>query len=187
MESQFGIIEGVIRTRVGYAGGNTDSPTYSSIGDHTETVQVDFDPKKITYRQVLDIFWKSHNYTQQTGITQYKNAIFYHNAEQRQEAVANKDALELSTSKTVQTDIVPLKSFTLAEDYHQKYLLKHSALNHLLDKFYIRHADLVDSTAATRLNGYAGQNGTKAQLSRELQSLGVGEDGKKVLKKLVGK
>ncbi len=58
---------------------------------------------------------------------------------------------------------------------------------HLLDKFYTRHADLVDSTAAARLNGYAGQNGTKAQLSRELQSLGVSEEGKKVLKKLVGK
>jgi hypothetical protein len=58
---------------------------------------------------------------------------------------------------------------------------------HLLDKFYTRHADLVDSTAAARLNGYAGQNGTKAQLSRELQSFGVSEEGKKVLKKLVGK
>lgn len=171
---------------MGYAGGNTDSPTYRSIGDHTETVQVDFDPKEITYRQVLEIFWKSHSYTQQTGMTQYKNAIFYHNDEQRREAMASKDALEQNAGKTVRTDIVPLKAFTLAEDYHQKYLLKHSALKHLLDKFYTRHADLVDSTAAARLNGYAGQNGTKAQLLREIQSLGVNEEGIKVLKKLVG-
>lgn len=171
---------------MGYAGGKTDSPTYRSIGDHTETVQVDFDKKKITYRQLLDIFWSSHSYTQQTGIPQYKNVIFYHNANQRQQSMASKDALEQSSGKTVQTDILPLKAFTLAEDYHQKYFLKHSSLKHLLDKFYTRHADLVGSTAATRLNGYAGQNGTKAQLSRELQSLGVSEEGKKVLKKLVG-
>ncbi|MCP3682651.1 MAG: peptide-methionine (S)-S-oxide reductase [bacterium] len=185
MESQFGIIEGVIRTRVGYAGGNTDSPTYRSMGDHTETVQVDFDPKKVTYRQLLDIFWNSHRYTQQTGIPQYKNAIFYHNADQRQQALASKDALEQSSGKTVRTDIVSLKSFTLAEDYHQKYLFKHSALKHFLDKFYTRHADLVDSTAAARLNGYAGKNGTKEQFLRELQSLGMSEEGKKVLKELV--
>lgn len=186
VESQFGIIEGVISTRVGYAGGNTDSPTYRSIGDHTETVQVDFDTKKITYRQLLDIFWNSHIYTHQAGTLQYKNVIFYHNEDQRKQALASRDALEQTRGKTVQTDIAPLKIFTLAEDYHQKYLLKHSALKNLLDKFYTRHADLVDSTAAARLNGYAGRNGTKAQLSRELQSLGVSEKGEKVLKKLVG-
>jgi len=172
---------------VGYAGGNTNSPTYRSIGDHTETVQVDFDPKKITYRQLLDIFWNSHSYTRKRGTAQYKNAIFYHNAEQRQRALASKDAIEQSTGKTVRTDIVPLKAFTLAEDYHQKYLLKHSALKHVLDKFYTRHAEIVDSTAAARLNGYSGHNGTKAQLSREFQSLGVSENEKKVLEKLIGK
>ena len=176
----------MIRTRVGYAGGNTDSPTYKSIGDHTETVQVDFDPEKITYRQLLEVLWNSHSYTRQTGIMQYKNAIFYHNEEQHQQAMASKKVLEQSTSRTVRTDIAPLKSFTLAEDYHQKYLLKHSALKNLLNKFYTRHSDLVDSTAAARLNGYAGQNGTKAQLLRELSSLGVSDEGKKVLKKQVG-
>lgn len=170
---------------MGYAGGNTESPTYRSIGDHTETVQVDFDPEKITYRQLLELFWDSHSYTRHTGMSQYKNAIFYQNPEQRQKAMASRDALEQRSGKTVRTDIVPLKAFTLAEDYHQKYLLKHSALKHLLDKFYTHHADLVDSTAAARLNGYVGQNGSKAQLSRELHSLGVSEEGKKVLKKLV--
>ena len=63
IESQFGMIKGVIRTRVGYAGGQSVSPTYSNIGDHTETVQVDYDPDVITYDQLLDIFWKSHKPT----------------------------------------------------------------------------------------------------------------------------
>jgi len=156
------------------------------MGDHTETVQVDFDPKKITYRQLLDIFWDSHSYTHQTGMPQYKNAVFYHNAEQRQQAMSSKDTLEQKSGRTVRTGIVPVKSFTLAEDYHQKYLLKHSVLKHLLDNFYTRPADLVDSTAAGRLNGYAGRNGTRDQLSRELHSLGVSEQEKKVLQRLVG-
>ena len=155
------------------------------MGDHTETVQVDFDPKKISYHQLLDIVWENHNYTHQTRITQYKNAIFYHNEEQHQQANASKQALEQRTGKRVQTSILPLKSFTLAEDYHQKYLLKHSVLKNLLDKYYPHETQLVSSTAAARLNGYAGQNGTKEQLSREIQSLGVGVDGNKVLKKLV--
>ena len=176
----------MIRTRVGYAGGSTASPTYRSIGDHTETVQVDFDPKKLTYRQLLDVLWNSHDYTRQTGTMQYKNAIFYHNEEQRQQAMASKHVLEQNTGRTVKTDTVPLKAFTLAEDYHQKYFLKHSTLKHFLDKFYTRHSDIVDSTAAARLNGYAGKNGTMAQLLRELQSLGVSDEGKRVLKKLVG-
>ncbi|MCA1793470.1 MAG: peptide-methionine (S)-S-oxide reductase [Desulfobacteraceae bacterium] len=187
MESRFGIIEGVISTRVGYAGGSTNAPTYMRIGDHTETVQVDFDPERITYRQLLDILWDSHAYTRQTNIPQYKNAIFYHNEEQRQQAVASKNALEQRTGKTVQTDIVPVQSFTLAEDYHQKYLLKHSALNHFLNTFYEHHIDLIHSTAAARLNGYAGGNGSREQLLREMHLLGLDDAQNKVLEKLVGK
>ena len=171
---------------MGYGGGSTQRPTYRRIGDHTETVQIDFDPKKITYGQLLDLFWKSHRYTHQTSMTQYKNAVFYHNEAQHRQAVASKDALEQQTGKTVRTDIVPLNSFTLAEEYHQKYLLKHSVLKHLLDKYYSSHADLVDSTAGARLNGYAGRNGTSEQLSGEIQSLGLTEEGKRILKKLVG-
>ena len=156
------------------------------MGDHTETVQVDFDPEKITYRQLLDIFWESHTYTRQTKITQYKNAVFYHNEKQRQQAVASKKVLENRTGRTVQTDIVPVQSFTLAEDYHQKYLLKHSALNHFLNTFYKHQIDIVNSTAAARLNGYAGGNGSREQFVREIHLLGLDEAQKKLLEKLVG-
>lgn len=156
------------------------------MGDHTETVQVDFDPKIITYRQLLDIFWDSHTYTRQTGSTQYKNAVFYHNDEQRQQALESRDALEQSTGEKVRSDIVPVNSFTLAENYHQKYLLKGSRMKHLLDKYYSSHEDLVNSTAAARLNGYAGRKGTREQLLDELPSLGVGERGKALLMELVG-
>ena len=176
----------MIRTRVGYAGGSKNAPTYARIGDHTETVQVDFNPEKITYRQLLDIVWDSHTFTRQTNITQYKNAVFYHNEKQRKQALASKKALEQRTGRTVQTDIVPVQSFTLAEDYHQKYLLKHSALNHFLNSFYQHRIDIVNSTAAARLNGYAGGNGTREQLLREIHLLGLDDTEKKMLEKLVG-
>ena len=177
----------MISTRVGYAGGTTDAPTYKRMGDHTETVQVDFDPEKITYRQLLAILWDSHTYTRQTKITQYKNAIFYHNEEQRQQAAASKKALEQRTGRTVETDILPVQSFTLAEDYHQKYLVKHSVLNHFLNSYYEHRIDIVNSTAAARLNGYAGGNGSREQLLREIHLLGLDDSEKKILEKMVGR
>ena len=155
------------------------------MGDHTETVQVDFDPEKITYSRLLNIFWDSHNYTYRSSMAQYKNAVFFHNAEQQQQALESKEALEQRSGKKVMTDIVPVKSFTLAEDYHQKYLLKQSLLRHALDKFYPRHPDLVNSTAASRLNGYAGRNGTRDQLLREIDNLGVNSNSRQLLMNLV--
>lgn len=175
----------MIRTRVGYAGGHTNAPTYRRIGDHTETVQVDFDPEMITFRQLLDILWDSHTYTRQTPVTQYKHAVFYHSEEQRQQALASKKALEQRTGRTVQTDILPVQSFTLAEDYHQKYLLKHSALISFLNRFHEHGIDIVNSTAAARLNGYAGGHGTREQLLREIHLLGLDDGEKKLLEKRV--
>ncbi|MCG8615171.1 MAG: peptide-methionine (S)-S-oxide reductase [Desulfobacterales bacterium] len=175
----------MIRTRVGYAGGDTPAPTYRSMGDHTETVRIDYDPEKISFRQLLDIFWESHNYTYRTSMTQYKNAVFFHNTAQQQQALESKDALEQRSGKKVMTDIVPVKSFTLAEAYHQKYLLKQSQLRHALDTYYANHPDFVNSTAASRLNGYAGRNGTREQLLREIDSLGVNTRSRQLLMNLV--
>lgn len=84
MESRFGILEGVIRTRVGYAGGKTDAPTYRHMGDHTETVQIDYDPGRITYEELLKIFWESHDPESRPYSVQYKNAVFFHNAAQEE-------------------------------------------------------------------------------------------------------
>ena len=101
-----------------------DSPEYIKIGDHTETVQVDYDPERLTYDQLLDIFWKSHKPTNRSISRQYMNAVFYHNEQQRQLAMASKAAVEQKIGSIVKTEMVPLRSFTMAEDYHQKYLLK---------------------------------------------------------------
>jgi peptide-methionine (S)-S-oxide reductase len=176
----------VIRTRVGYAGGQMDAPSYSNIGDHTETVQVDYDPKRITYAQLLDIFWKSHRPISRSWSRQYMNAVFYHNEQQRRLAMASKTAMAKKIGRTVKTEVVPIQSFTMAEDYHQKYILKRNHdLKNEMSRIYPRHRDFVDSTAVARLNGYAGKHGTKDQLSREIESLGLSAEGKKVLTEVV--
>ena len=176
----------MIRTRVGYAGGRKDAPTYHSMGDHTETVQVDYDPERITYTQLLDIFWKSHKPTARLWSRQYMNAVFYHNEQQRRLAMASKATVEQKIGRSVKTEVAPLRSFTMAEDYHQKYILKgHDDLEHEMSRIYPHHQDFVDSTAASRLNGYAGGNGSRDQLSREIESLGLSVEGKKVLTEMV--
>lgn len=188
MESQFGIIEGVIRTRVGYAGGLKKGPTYKKMGDHTETVQVDFDPTRITYSQLLDIFWKSHNPMKGSWSQQYLNAAFYHNESQHQQAMASKIRLSKQIGEKIKTRILPLNDFTNAEDYHQKYLLKgRDVLVKELRRMYPRHQDFMDSTAVARLNGYAGGYGNSDQLSKEIEEFGLSAEGKRILVELVQK
>jgi peptide-methionine (S)-S-oxide reductase len=178
----------VIRTRVGYAGGRTEDPNYRNIGDHTETVQVDYDPERITYEQLLDIFWKTHRPTSRPLDRQYMNAVFYHNDKQRRIAMASKAELAQKIGSTVKTKVVPLRSFTIAEDYHQKYYVnRHHDLKKEMLRIYPRYRDYVDSTAVARLNGYMGGNGAREQLSREIESLGLSTEGKKALMDLVRK
>ena len=171
---------------MGYAGGKKEAPTYRSIGDHTETVQVDYDPARITYARLLDIIWESHRPHSRNTSGQYMNAIFYHDDKQKQTATASKAALEKKTGKSVATRVLPVRSFTLAEDYHQKYLLKQNrSLMRELNRIYPRHEDLVNSTAAARMNGYVSGYGTTDQLERELPNLGLSDDGEKLLRKMV--
>lgn len=182
------MVEGVIRTRVGYAGGQTEDPTYNNMGDHTETVQVDYDPRRISYNQLLDIFWENHQPGERSWSRQYMNAVFYHDETQRLQAEASQAALAQKLGRKINTRVVPLRSFTMAEDYHQKYFLKgHDSLEKELIHMYPRHQDFVNSTAAARINGYVGGYGNKAQLSREIERFGLSIEGKKTLTELVGK
>jgi peptide methionine sulfoxide reductase MsrA len=165
-----------------------DAPNYQNMGDHTETVQVDYDPKRITFAELLDVFWKSHRPTARSWSRQYMNAVFYHDEQQQQLAMASKAALERKIGRSVKTQVVPLHSFTMAEDYHQKYILKgHNDLNNEMTGIYPRHQDFVDSTAVARLNGYVGGNGSRDQLSREIETLGLSAEGKKALAGVVRK
>jgi peptide-methionine (S)-S-oxide reductase len=177
----------VIRTRVGYAGGTTSNPTYYNIGDHSETIQIDYDPAVISYEELLNIFWKSHDPTYNPGIfqsfsRQYLSIIFYHGEEQERLAMESKQHEETKRGEKIYTDIMPLSRFYLAEDYHQKYYLRQSS--DLLKEFSRIYPDtnsLINSTAVTRINGYLGGNGTFEELQKQLNSLGLSSSGEKRL------
>ncbi|MEA2161987.1 MAG: peptide-methionine (S)-S-oxide reductase [Thermoanaerobaculia bacterium] len=124
-------LPGVTNTTVGYAGGTLDNPRYEDVKKgktgHAESLQIDFDPSKITFGEILDFFFRLHDPTtanrQGNDIgTQYRSAIFYHNETQRAEAEAAKVRAQTKWSRPIVTEIVPFTNFYEAEDFHQDYL-----------------------------------------------------------------
>jgi methionine-S-sulfoxide reductase len=177
----------VVATRVGYSGGTTGSPTYSAIGDHTETVQVDYDPTVVSYEDLLAVFWDSHNPLAQPYSRQYRAAVFVHDDEQRAAAEASFAREAIGRGARILTVIEPLTSFTRAEDYHQKYWLRRVDL--IFDELtacYETDRDLVDSLAAARLNGYLGGHGDAEQLQREIARFGLSVEAQELLVELTG-
>jgi peptide-methionine (S)-S-oxide reductase len=133
VEADFRQVEGVTRTTVGYTGGTLDRPTYQQVctdrTGHAEAVEVEFDPQKVSYERLLDVFWAGHDPTQlnrqgpDVG-SQYRSAIFVHDQEQEHAAATSKERVQSRSSRPVVTDISPAGTFWPAEDYHQRYLEK---------------------------------------------------------------
>jgi len=167
----------VVRTRVGYSGGAKKHPTYRSLGDHTETVAVDFDPGKTSYGELLEVFWASHNPAAATWSRQYMNVIFYSNDEQKRLAEESKARVAAKTGSPVQTAILPATEFTLAEDYHQKYYLRQvPVIFQEISRYYPNLVDLVNSKTASRLNGYVAGYGALALLEEELPGMNLSSE-----------
>lgn len=135
VEAAFRQVQGVVGTAVGYSGGKTKNPTYEEVctdrTGHAEVVQVEFDPLKVSYEKLLDVFWENHDPTtlnrQGPDVgTQYRSAILFHTPEQEAAARASKAKLEGSDryKRPVVTEIVPAAEFYRAEEYHQQYLEK---------------------------------------------------------------
>ncbi|MFY9300895.1 MAG: peptide-methionine (S)-S-oxide reductase MsrA [Candidatus Nitrosotenuis sp.] len=135
VEDIFQKTKGVTNTTVGYSGGWMENPTYKDVctdtTGHAEVVQVEYDPKTISYEDLLDVFWSSHDPTQlnrqgpDVGV-QYRSAIFYHDSEQEKTAIGSKERLEKSGkfARPIVTEIKPAQEFYKAEDYHQQYYAK---------------------------------------------------------------
>ena len=157
---------------MGYAGGAKLSPTYRDLGDHTEAIEIDYDPARTSYERLLAVFWEDHQPVRPAYGRQYRSAIFFSGAEQRSLAEASKRTVEASAGQRVFVDLEPLVRFWRAEDYHQKYALRRH--RELLDEIagYDERA-FTDSTAAARLNAYAYGYGTPADLAAKLPSLGL--------------
>jgi len=132
VEANFRQIPGVISTQVGYTGGKTDNPTYKEVctdrTGHAEAVEVEYDPAKVHYSDLLKVFWENHDPTQLNRQgpdwgTQYRSAIFYHGPAQR--AAAERVVAELATERVwedpIVTELVPFEVFYPAEEYHRDY------------------------------------------------------------------
>jgi peptide-methionine (S)-S-oxide reductase len=133
VEAAFRRTQGVTGTKVGYAGGGVDNPTYEQVCSdttgHAEVVQVTYDPEQVPYEQLLTIFWLEHDPTQlnrqgpDVG-SQYRSVIFVHDEEQRAAAEASREAVQARFTRPVVTQIEDAPPFWEAEDYHQQYLEK---------------------------------------------------------------
>jgi len=177
---------GVIRTRVGYAGGTSQNPTYHNLADHSETIQMDYDPEKLSYQYLLNVFWESQSPPTYPPISrQYMSIIFYHDETQQRLAEDSLRKQEEKLGKKLYVEILPDNTFYPAEDYHQKYRLRSTKL--IKDELLAVYDEqgFVNSTAAARINGYLGGYGTRQQYEHEAGSFGLSDAARKELDQLV--
>jgi len=160
-----------VRTKVGYAGGTTANPSYRSLGDHTEVIELEYDPRLTTFRNILEFFWSHHDpHSAKACSRQYRSLIFYHNDEQRMVAMTSLRERERITGRKLPTLVIPAQEIVMAEDYHQKYLLQKQGW--LLAELELEKTeDLVHSMVAARLNGYTNGYGSKENFIAEKDSL----------------
>nr|CAD2170693.1 unnamed protein product [Meloidogyne enterolobii] len=157
-ESTFALLPGVLKTRVGYSGGTSPSPTYQNIGDHTEIVEIQFNPELTKFKEIINLFYSKHNFTLPQK-TQYKSVILYVDEEQKKIALEEMEkAKEKYTNKNTifYTFLQKFEKFYQAEDYHQKYWLR--CENNIFKELNLTNSQLINSTLATKINGYLGGN-----------------------------
>ena len=180
-------------------------------GDHTESIQLQFDPSKISYNELLDMFWNNHDCTSARS-KQYMSAIFYHSEEQQEKALASRDIFQTTQSRKIVTRIDEAQTFYNAEEYdysilikimvhaclclwfyllflvyfsyHQKYILRQNPS--VLAELNLSDAELITSHVAARLNGYLGGHGTQKQLQEELDEFSLSNKVKEKIRAKVG-
>ncbi|MFS0724579.1 peptide-methionine (S)-S-oxide reductase MsrA [Paenibacillus sp. 1P07SE] len=177
-DAYFGHLPGVVRTRAGYGGGTTPAPTYREMGDHTETVQLEYDPGQISYEDLLTEFWSRHNPDNLHDYkgNQYRSLILYHHEEQR-EAIEERIRQMAAQGRYVSaTAVEPCRAWHLAEERHQKYYLKRypDAVAKVRELFP-NVAELVDGTLTARLNGLAKGYTSLERILRELETWPVSD------------
>ncbi|XAR73788.1 Peptide-methionine (S)-S-oxide reductase [Bertholletia excelsa] len=161
-EAVFGCLDGVVRTTVGYAGGTKANPEYRSLGDHAESVQIEYDPRLINFRQLLEVFWSSHDCRQVFGQgpdvgNQYRSIIFTNGTEESRLAAVSKEREQRKPKNSiVTTQIQQLGTFFPAEPEHQKFELKRNPfLLQLIGN--LPEEELESSSLAAKLNSYSAE------------------------------
>ena len=152
-DAQFGAVDGVVRTRVGYAGGTKREPTYHALGDHTEVLQVAYDPTQQTFADLLTLVFQGHDPHSQARKRQYQNVVFTGTPNQQQTMLAWLDDHDY-TAEGIATRIEQLDRFVPAEAYHQKYNLRsNESLMSTFDAAGYDDDQLCESPLAAALNG----------------------------------
>ncbi|MCK9857507.1 peptide-methionine (S)-S-oxide reductase [Paenibacillus sp. ATY16] len=186
-EALFGAVPGVIRTRVGFAGGTTAEPSYRSMGDHTETVELQFDAALVSYDELLELFWNNHNPYNINGYKdrQYQSLLLYRDDEQAEAFRRIKSRME-ETKGILSTELSPFNAFYPAESRHQKYYLKRfpDAVEKLMS-LYLSEEELERSTLAARLNGVAKGFLNLERLQNEMKGWPAAEDELKKILSLI--
>jgi len=153
----------VLRTVVGYCGGAEASPTYHDLGDHTECIRIEFDPKRISYEKLLDIFWSNHSAS--SWSRQYRSVVLYHDDMQRTLA---ETAAAARGGSAAGTAIEPCGVWTAAEHYHQHYYLQNDKLMPAFES--LTPTEFADSFTAMRLNAIVSHRGVPSLYERELDA-----------------
>ena len=146
VEEVFSKVKGVLGTKVGYTGGKEKNPSYERVCSdetgHAEAIEITYAPRIVSYEELLDIFWKIHDPTQinRQGPDigkQYRTAIFYHNEKQKKSAEESKKERQREFNNKIATEIVPIKDFYKAEEYHQRYMekMENNPINKLINRF----------------------------------------------------
>lgn len=164
-----------------------ENPTYHNLGDHTETIQIDYDPAVISYQKLLEIFWDSHNPVSPPWSKQYMSIIFFHNDDQKSLALASMDHESARKKRKIYTKILPYREFFPAEDYHQKYRLRseRDLMTEIKRTMYTQAEDFMNSTAVARINGYLDGYGTLEDLQKDLPGFGLSPGAAKRLIEIV--
>ncbi|RWS00863.1 peptide methionine sulfoxide reductase-like protein, partial [Dinothrombium tinctorium] len=179
---RFPSYNGVIRTRVGYCGGTKPNPTYYNLGDHTEAIDIDYDPKTITFQHLLEVFWEHHDPTVQHK-RQYMSAIFYHDDEQKRLAEDSMKEEQKKYSRPIVTQILKSGPFYEAEDYHQKYHLRQYPA--IFKSLNLEGKALINSHVAAKLNAFLGGVVSVQQFEEQHKELGLSEEQISAIRKLI--
>lgn len=187
-EALFGALPGVISTRTGYAGGKLEGPTYRQMGDHSESVELYFDPGLISYEELLRIFWRHHTpevINDYKG-RQYRSLLLYSGENQRKAALDVSQELASASGRAPATELLPFEAFYPAEDRHQKYYLKRfpDAMGKL-EQHFASLEHLQRSTLAARLNGLAKGFTNRERILLELQQWDVSGEEKERIQRLI--
>jgi len=175
-DAEFGAMRGVWRTRVGYTGGSTDTPEYHNLADHTEAIQIDFDPSVLSFEKLVELFCRRHGPGAKRRKSQYQWAFWFHNNEQAESIHSAQQRVAREAGVGFDIHVAPVLPFYRAEDRHQKHRLQHSQLMAQFRTMYPNFQDFVDSTAAARVNGLLSGKGDPSLQADELADYGIPMD-----------